>query len=429
MAAVLGMTLSAGVQAGGGGSGEVDVAQGRVVVRVEDRTDDGVDDYRIEFGFLPEWAMDAEDPWAEAITTWPEWLPRSRYLAKAVIDRRAADDNRRWLRSSLISVPASASGAALITGRVIVRYNPDSRGRLRIEFGFLPEWAFAGTANTEEAVERYGDGLLPRSRYLSASVISSRRGVWLRSSVIEVPFPPLPPVIDSIGCSPSSPRVGDSVTCWASLSGGAPDSYFWSGGDSSGSSATYRTSFDTWGRKTVRLTVRNSAGSDSDSITLTVSHGGHGPIITCSPSTTTVNASVTCTASLSGGTPTSYSWSGGDSSGSSATYRTSFSSYGRQTVTLTVRDAEGSYSESQPVDVVASIPPSKVARCGSDSAKIYWFDDRTTNYRKHWLNVTWEVVAMTTFNEAWRDPIGHMSQSACDSWPNGRDLTAADFGR
>ena len=90
-------------------------------------------------------------------------------------------------------------------------------------------------------------------------------------------------------------------------------------------------------------------------------------------------------------------------------------------------DAEGSYSESQPVDVVATPPSSGYGRCGSDSDSVYWFNSST--FRKHWLNVTWEVLTMTTRDGAWSDPIGHMSQSACDSWPNGRDLTAADFGR
>ena len=206
MVAVMGMTLTAGAQTD---DGEAEVPQGRVIVRIQDRTDDGVDDYRIEFGFFPEWALDDKDPWAEAVTTWSDWLPRARYLTKTVLDGRADADNRRWLRSSPISVPASAAApqsgrdadlgggddeANQITGRVIARYNPDSRGRLRVEFGFLPDWAFTGTANTEEAVERYGDGggQLPRSRYLSASLISDRRGSWLRSSIDVITHEPTP---------------------------------------------------------------------------------------------------------------------------------------------------------------------------------------------------------------------------------------------
>ena len=217
------MTLSAAAQSGDDRADDAD-PQGRIIARIQDRSgDDGVDDYRIEFGFFPQWAMEDKDPWAEAITTWSAWLPRARYLTKAVIDRRDADDNRRWLRSSLISVPASQPAQQdgspdadfegegddqqnLIEGRVVARYNPDSRGRLRVEFGFLPECAFETTSNTEEAVEQYGEDLLPRARYLSASMIESRRGVWLRSSVVEVP----PTTCDGVGPTKitiSSPRL------------------------------------------------------------------------------------------------------------------------------------------------------------------------------------------------------------------------------
>ena len=64
--------------------------------------------------------------------------------------------------------------------------------------------------------------------------------------------------------------MDESVTCTATLSGGALDSYAWSGGASSGSGATYTTSFATAGVHTVSLTVTNSVGSDSSSRTLTV---------------------------------------------------------------------------------------------------------------------------------------------------------------
>ena len=203
LAALLLATLGVGAQTNDG-SDDAGAPQGRIIARVQDRTDDGVDDYRIEFGFFPEWALDDKDPWSEAIDRWSEWLPRARYLTKAVLDGRDADDNRRWLRSSLISVPAGPSapqdggadaqfagddtaGANLIEGRVVARYSPDSRGRLRVEFGFLPECAFTSTADTQEAVAQYGEQFLPRARYLTASLIENRRGDWLRSSPVEIP--------------------------------------------------------------------------------------------------------------------------------------------------------------------------------------------------------------------------------------------------
>ncbi len=371
LAAIAGLTLSAAAQPGGDGADDAD-PQGRIIARIQDRTgDDGVDDYRIEFGFFPEWAMDDKDPWSEAVATWSDWLPRLRYLNKTVIDRRAAADNRRWLRSSLISVPASAqpsgggaqleddgaSGQSLLEGRVIARYHPDSRGRLRVEFGFLPEWAFIRSADTEEAVEQYGGDLLPRSRYISASMIESRRGVWLRSSVVEVPLrapvvvieQPQAPAIDSISCSPSSPTVDEAVTCTAALSGGDPDTWAWSGGSSSGSSERYTTSFSTSGAKTVSLTVTNSAGSDSETITLTVAQPLQAPAIDsirCSPSQPVVDENVTCAATLSGGDPDTYAWQTANGSGADAEHSTSFGKAGEYAISLTVANAAGDDSES-----------------------------------------------------------------------------------
>ena len=150
--------------------------------------------------------MEDKDPWTEAPRTYANLLPSARYLTKAVIDQREEDNNRRWLRSSPISVPdktpAQPAGGApdedfatddeddgvRLTGRVIARYSPDSAGRLRIEFGFLPEWAFTATANTEAAVERYYSGdLLPRARYISTRLLANSRDAWLRSSLIPVP--------------------------------------------------------------------------------------------------------------------------------------------------------------------------------------------------------------------------------------------------
>ena len=372
LAALAGLTLSAAAQSGADGSDDAD-PQGRIIARIQDRTgDDGVDNYRIEFGFFPEWAMDDKDPWSEAVAAWPDWLPRARYLTKTVIDRRAADDNRRWLRSSLISVPAGASaqpggagleddganGQSLIEGRVIARYNPDSRDRLRIEFGFLPEWAFTRTADTEEAVEQYGEDFLPRARYISASMIESRRGVWLRSSVVELTAAPQPPVIDSISC-PSAADVDESITCTASLSGGEPDTYAWSdSGGGSGNSASYSTSFSAAGAKTISLTVRNSAGSDSDSATLTVNLNVEEPEISVScPSSADVDENITCTVDNNGSAIDAYSWSDSDGgSGNSASYSTSFSSSGEKTVSLTARNSAGSDSDSATVAVNVEEP-------------------------------------------------------------------------
>ncbi len=363
VAALVALTLSAGAQTPGGESGLTETAQGRIIARVQDRTDDGVDDYRIEFGFFPEWALDEAESWPEAIASRSDWLPSSRFLTKSRIDALAAADNRNWLRSSSITVPAQSAqspGAdgAEITGSVIARYNPDSEGRLRVEFGFVPEWAFADRASTEEAVMLLGVDGLPSARYLRVAAIDARREVWLRSSVIEVPLraPAVvietvqPPVIDGISCAPSSPIVGESVTCTATLSGGAPDSWSWSGGVSGGGEAVYRTSFSEAGERSVSLTVSNAAGSDTESTALTVVLPLQAPVIDgirCAPSRpATADEYVVCTADLSGGVPDSWVWSGGVSGGRAVDYSPSFSAEGDHAISLTVANPAGSATDS-----------------------------------------------------------------------------------
>ena len=382
VAALSALTLSAvaqtpGGEAGPGESSSTETAQGRIIARIQDQTgEDGVDNYRIEFGFFPEWALDEADPWSAAITTRSSWLPSSRFLTKSRIDARADADNRSWLRSSLITVPAQSAqspggDSTQITGRVIARYNPDSEGRLRDQFGFgdlrleflfVPEWAFTDTASTEEAVERLGADGLPSARYLSVTTIDTRRDVWLRSSTVNVPLrapvvvieQPQAPVIDSVSCTPSAPAVDEDVICTATLNGGAPDSYAWSGGSDNGDGDSYVTSFSEAGEHTVSLTVANSAGNDTASTTLTITESLQPPAvdsISCSPSSPTVDESITCTAELSSGAPASYAWSGGSSNGSAATYTTSFSEAGEHTVSLTVTNSAGSDTDSTTVSV------------------------------------------------------------------------------
>ena len=382
VAALAAMTLSAGAQTPGGGSesDSTETVQGRIIARVQDTTgEDGVDDYRVEFGFFPEWAMTEAASWSDAIAPKSSWLPSSRFLTKSAIDARVAADNRAWLRSSLISVPAQSAqspggDSVQITGRVIARYNPDSEGGLRVEFGFVPEWAFTDTSTTEQAVERLGASNLPSARYLRVATIDASRGVWLRSSAIDVPFrAPVvvietvqAPVIDSISCAPSSPTVDESVTCTTTLSGDTPDSYAWSGGASTGSEATYSTSFSTSGSKTISLTATNTAGSDTGSTTLTVAQPLQPPVvdsISCTPSSpATADEDVTCTASLSGGAPDSWAWSGGVSGGRRAAYSPSFDGDGEYTVSLTVANTAGSDTDSTTVTVgdgtmTALLPP------------------------------------------------------------------------
>ena len=204
------------------------VVVGRIIMRVVDGTNyRGEDDWRIEFGFLPEWAMDSG--LAAAVEAWSELLPMARYFTKSLIDLHG---DRRWLHSSPIAVPtqpveaakAPASEANEVIGRVVARYNPDSMGRLRIEFGFRAQGAATDTAISEGAIAKDGGFLLPQARFITESMIANQRNVWMRSSVVEVPVAPAPSTARFARCSSDEFRVyylDDSTGTkhWLNLSG------------------------------------------------------------------------------------------------------------------------------------------------------------------------------------------------------------------
>ena len=163
-------------------------------------------------------------------------------------------------------------------------------------------------------------------------------------------------MIDSVSCTPSAPTVDESVTCTATLSGGAPSSYAWSGGSDNGDGDSYTTSFTEAGEHTVSLTVTNSAGSDTESTTVSVEETLQAPLIdgiNCTPSSPAAGEEITCIAGLSGGAPQSYQWRAGSSSGDGETHTTSFSKAGEYAVSLTVTNSAGSDTKSTTLIVIA----------------------------------------------------------------------------
>ncbi len=237
-----------------------------------------------------------------------------------------------------------------------------------------------------------------------------------------------PPQIDRIRCSPSSPRVGEDVVCTATLNGGAPTFYSWSGGSSSSSSSRYTTSWNSAGTYTINLTVSNDGGSDSASTSVTVRPPDLDPpdiSISC-PAYAETGRSFSCTVHNRGGAVTSWDWSasGGTAGGRSETYSATFTSFGRHIVQLTASNAGGSDSDSTTVRLVAGPPASQYSRCGSDTIKVYWFN--RTNFRKHHVDMTGEE-ATRILGASWWATIGHLSQPACDSWPTGGPVTAESY--
>ena len=344
----------AAAQFGPGEEGEEPISV-RIVAR-------NADNNRVELGLI-EAGQSADNP----------ILPSARFLPWATVD---AADVTDWRYSSAITV---GGGERSATVRIAAR---GLRGD-RIEF-ILQQRGAAG---------EWSDLPAPQARFFSRATTHTR---WLRSSPMQIapaqvappqtpadppsdgqsegPAGPVTvvteqaPVIDAISCEPDSPVVGETVACTADLSGGAPDSYAWSGGGgpATGSSdAGFATSFDAAGNQTISLTVANTLGEASDSTTVAVEEApaDGAPVIdgiSCEPASPIVGETVACTADLSGGAPDSYAWSGGGdpATGSSdAGFATSFDAAGDQTISLTVANTLGDDTQSTTVAVVAEQAP------------------------------------------------------------------------
>ena len=343
----------AAAQFGPGEEGEEPISV-RIVAR-------NADNNRVELGLI-EAGQSADNP----------ILPSARFLSWATVD---AADVTDWRYSSAITVGGGERGA---TVRIAAR----GQGGDRIEF-ILQQRAADG---------EWSDLPAPQARFFSRATTHTR---WLRSSPLQItptqvappqvpadppsddqsegPTGPVAvvteqaPVVDAISCEPASPIVGETITCTADLSGGAPDSYAWSGGGdpATGSDASFSTSFDSAGDQTISLTVANTLGEASASTTFAVEEApaDGAPVIdgiSCEPASPVVGETVACTADLSGGAPDSYAWSGGGdpATGSSdAGFATSFESAGDQTISLTVANTLGEDTQSTTVAVVTEQAP------------------------------------------------------------------------
>ena len=345
LAALIG-ALGIGPAAAQSGPGEEQISV-RIIAR-------NADNNRVELGLIAD-GQSADNP----------ILPSARFLSWATVD---AADVTDWRYSSAITV---GDGERSATVRIAAR----GRGGDRIEF-ILQQRGADG---------EWSDLPAPQARFFSRATTHTR---WLRSSPLQVAPPQAPadpptdgqsggpvavvieqaPAIDAVSCEPDSPVVGETVACSAELSGGAPDSYAWSGGGdpASGADASFSTTFDSAGEQTISLTVAYTLGDASASATFTVEEAPpdeplRAPVInavSCEPASPAVGETVTCSAELSGGEPDSYAWSGGDpASGTDASFSTTFDSIGDQTISLTVANTAGDDTQSTTVAVVAARAP------------------------------------------------------------------------
>ena len=171
--------------------GDPQTIAGRIVMRVIGPSSSADGTWRIEFGFMPEAILTAAETSSMAIEASQDLLPALRFLSEAALLARARANDQRWLHSSLIDIPASASGLSnSATGRVIARWHPSGSGAFRVEFGVLPEWSL--TAVDGDLQTAATQALLPGGRFVSSTLIAQElersESQWLASDVVEVPI-------------------------------------------------------------------------------------------------------------------------------------------------------------------------------------------------------------------------------------------------
>ena len=195
--------------------GDPQVVSGHVIARVHPLPEnDQRGRYRIEFGFLSAEVLSSGTDRTAVVDANTHLLPPQRYLNEASLLARSRANDRRWLRSSPVDVlplegdDASLGGEPLLTGRIIARWSPTDGGVFRVEFGFLPNWAFVAAGDdTQRAAELYAHLLPEPGRYLWESRINSelRRDQprWLTSSVVKIDIDTPPPPCGAVTITPA----------------------------------------------------------------------------------------------------------------------------------------------------------------------------------------------------------------------------------
>lgn len=189
--------------------------------------------------------------------------------------------------------------------------------------------------------------------------VNSRTGRYWHSFQ---PLGPSQPQVAPIAGFSGTPTGGSAplAVTFTDTSTGAPTSWSWDFGD--GTTSTARNPSHTYaaGTYTVRLTVANEAGADTETKTSYIT-ATPPPAPTAdfslTPASGIVPLSVTFT-DTSGGNPTTWSWSFGDGTTSTVQNPTHvYTSAGSYTVALTVSNASGSDTATRADAVVAQPPP------------------------------------------------------------------------
>ena len=367
--------------------GEQTVLAGRVIARWNPVADGSL---RIEFGFLPEWSLDATgdagdgvyEKVQQAAAGYQSLLPQSRYLSSDKIATELRRQDAQWLRSSAIEVPlerppslsmrVSCTPLSIDIGASVDCEAQANGGAAPYTYSWdAPGASPASGPGPNLRLTFQESGSYP----IEATATDSRGQTADGRTTVEVEAPP---IIAIALCVPSSIQEGSSTTCEASAGGGVRPylSYSWSApgaSPSSGSGRSIQLAFDNPGSYPIEVTVTDSRGLHAvGSTSVDVEAVPPTVTVTCHPPSIEEEGSTTCEALANGGAPpyTSYSWNApgaSPSSGSGQIIQLALDDPGSYPIEVTVVDSRGLRAVGSTSVEVEAVPPTATVTCQPSS--------------------------------------------------------------
>ncbi len=172
-------------------------------------------------------------------------------------------------KSVPVDILSMSSPDSLLTnesGTFSVATNPDAKLPVAVAWSF----GDSNSSNGSSSTHSFGTA----GTYTVTATATNRKGKSsdLETTTVVVSNPPVPASVVSVKASNMSPDTQTDVNFSASVDGDAPLSYAWTFGDGgSSSSASPSHTFDAPGTYSVNLKASNKYGSDSRSLSLSVS--------------------------------------------------------------------------------------------------------------------------------------------------------------